>query len=1123
MERDRDRDRDRDRQRKRQREREEEAEGRGNIQYQSSEWVSEEREREKARERHTFGGEMDFVCDFQSCRMLSNAEEASVSSSSSESSSSPSKSVGKGKGVLFSAKLSTQRQVFAHPIHSSTFSDRGGEAKRSSVVACLSKDATLVVWNGDLGHTLYCENLVTNVPAFKGVSAKSFQSIALYDTWSNRGERGGGEEEGEKGKDKSCHKTPSGGFGLVLATDSDLYFLPNVCGSHQEVIHLAGKKIPGANKGFATMQIVDDGNALALMNTTGKANSSFAPPTSYLVLGCNNHTIKILCCRTHQVLTSLEFTKSSVPSIICSTQFVPIAPADLDRGASSKPADVSLFAAATDGNIGCWRMETSALSPSLTPSSAKKQKDYQAQGLFKLGKSGIFNCFVKPSSESQGIEINSGQNSPAVRSYSAFIAYAFAQDGYLHVLQCVDTSGKLVFGNKAVLLAKLSFISGDLKKVNVHCDFMSNDMFTLLVKSKQSKNAKPVEVQFLRVRFGRNAGGAELQKLKSFDLQKEMESPTNGAKPITASVSPMRRSPSLRGTKNGESDLKVHCLNATSRRVVIGTNIGMLSFTTILEEPKKMVTIALNQSTWVAYASAVSQQLAIERLNVAEQQGGAESPFLPVQRIGQQSFVQVPSEINLQDHGTAMEPSATRRFLSLHDKETKGLVLYAIVNTGEEISMIQLHDQMDQVTTFAWHALDDTRCVCIRSQKIQFLGISQHGDQSQPKLEVIAEMDANSILGAQALSLHKGPCLGVLSQCEKNKTLLKFTQWATGSSSVSSLSAEVENDLGNVCLSEFVFMEWSNVIHYKASGSSICFCAIGYNNCVLFLCYNGTSLSYSGKIVLDDPQGCLWQDTSLLINTVDGIYIAHVSGANPMKSRLIPTNVQPVHGLLDFKRLHVTSHIIGKFKLLHYSAGKIWCVSEQGQVFVAQLLNKVDRLKLELEVLHNVSLEDIPLTTEDKRKLFFYVCKSGRLGSFPSLLSYSSCKLDQVWGLYTYEPLKALCLAIHYIKEMIKDIDQGSVSLTMLGAQNMSDLLLAARKISTWIGSEEAVKRLDDCEEHIALSLKDENGGLGKKCSQAITDFILLQPPFKGEEDMDLPNAAGAKETYVKLVSNLNL
>ncbi|QDZ25862.1 hypothetical protein HOP50_19g84040 [Chloropicon primus] len=801
-------------------------------------------------------------------------------------------------------------------------------------------------------------------------------------------------------------------------------------------MRLMSNKSMGTSKSLASLGLT------RLPEVTGK-EQQVKLGANHAIVGCSDSSVKVIDCETLDVTFYLDFAKGSVPNMLCDAAFVP-ATSVLSTMASGKDMSFALFAAASDGNICSWLLTSEQLQAKRTqplgvrPSSA-----------FHVGKCGLFSCHVKRSpwqgAPHRGAEADDGNvESFDSTLYAPWHVYAFTQDGNLNIIRCVDERGRLVLGKGAqqaqTIIASLKFSTVNFakeKKISFRCEFVTDDVFGFTITSKQRSGQQ--QLQFSRISI--DGQKAELESLPPFELEKHLRKESAAA----AAAAGGDGCPSRR-TKGGKvEELKIHCLcrNGSFGGLAIGTSLGLTTLATRFEMKPRPLLISQNATDLIALKTNHGDRLALEHITCQApppQGGGRRGKIHSGMRRIQSVF---PNPVRDLDRNAKMEFSARRKFLSVLSSRDE-LFLYEVCGNG----LLQIDHSLGKVKDLAWNQKEERNlCVCCSTEfgpGIRFLSINTDSKQ----IEVIGDGEANG----EILSLGSGPCLAVVTRRD-GKENLEFVSWEQRRPWASG------TNLNGVDLPGYSFMEWSQP--QSGSSTAIQFCAIGYSNTLLILASQAGTMSYIGSLGVKGALGCLWEGECLFVNTQDAIFAAFLSSAaipKPLQSDTMPRKMQSTLGLIAYKSLtgdlpdfsaSISALCNGKFSMLSYSpGGTIWCTSEHDQVFAVDVIGLRDQLKIELEGSHfssYLSAVESKLTSEDKNEIFNFVCQRGLLARVPQILSYAGRKEEQIWGLYSYEKMKALQLCLHYIKGMATEYDGNTLrerSLTSFEA-----LLLTSKEI----------------------------------------------------------------------------
>ncbi len=819
--------------------------------------------------------------------------------------------------------------------------------------------------------------------------------------------------------------------------------------------------------------------------------------------------MRLISCHTLHVVQTLEFAKSSVPSMLCTAYPVPARSAaaggDAKTGAT-EASSFALFAAGVDGQICSWLLHAQPMDGA--GASALKQ----AHGTFKVGKAGLFDCFVKPTHGSD-VQVTESNRGIVSTLYCPHMAFAFAQDGKLNVVRCVDAGGALVLGkNKAQALASIMFTDNvDLlreKKLSMHCCFVSGDVFALCLTVKQKKKVSH-KVQFSRVLVGQN-GFAKVTRLEPFDAEGHMR-----AELSSRGGSPVKRSPSKRG--RGDSavpqDFKLHCLAGGPGRIGVGTNLGLATMSLTFPQTREALLLAENSQFATVLKLQSDAQLAIELVK-----GGSSSAHPCGCAKVAHGLVKLPSQIN----GSAvLDCSATRRFVSLHAKEDGLLLLYAAVfNQGGNMSLISVEHNLERVSHFAWHASDDLRCAFVGAAdgEIQFLGMRPSSDPSQPPrvhMQVLSEVDRST--HGQVASLRSGPCLAaVTSTGGDGGKQTQFFSWAGGSEERSAPLAAPS--LRGAHLPDCLFLEWSRKLNAAKPGGCPTFGCLGYHNAVLVLSFESGVVSFVGRLDIESPLGCLWEGSTLFVNTRSAVHVAFLSGSHfEGDCTSVPVRMRGVYGLIGLKSLpNAGINASGApFSLVSYASGRLLCAGDHGQYYALGHLGALNRLKVDLDFPERFasSLAEVgtALRAEEKLDLFYFAGQRGRLVA--SLLSYAPAKLEQIWGLYTYEPFTALQLSIHYLRATAGE-GGGAVCTPHFEAKFLA-LLRACRQIYERVRGDhaDAKAKVEECLSHICQQGESNGSGGGPPASAKLPVIRrCVEQAFGGSDTLALPEGVEAAQ-----------
>ena len=820
------------------------------------------------------------------------------------------------------------------------------------------------------------------------------------------------------------------------------------------------------------------------------------------------------------LVQTLAFAKSSVPSMLCGAQPIPVVQTSMSIVSVKKKDDddksesdwnaFALFAAGVDGHLCSWE-----LSKQLMERQIK-----QPSGSLKVGKVGLFDFFVKPVRGDQSGGAGASSSSSTF-SYPC-AAFAFAQDGNLHIIRCVDAEGKIVLGRTAPGQGTVTVNYANNvnllkeKKISMKCMFMSDDVFGLVLTTKQRKTQQ--QLQFTQVQMS-STGKVALKRLQSFNLR---------------NPSPPKRSPSSKKSKSDAIELKVYSLSSsTSGRMIIGTNYGLVAMRSCLNTASSSVVLYSTDQAATVVTMRNDTHLVIEQVIMPSHANAIQ--YCP-KNI--QNHVALPSAMmeGMGLKNVILDYSASGKFLSVISMESHILGLYAFVQDQEgKLALIPIEHQLGSVHHFAWHPSDDCTFAYVGpSHCVQFVNISAGSESAdsnmmQPRFEVnVVAQDQETTTPASpiVLSLAKGPCLGIMvRERGESKEELKFLPWDDPSNGEG--FAIKQGNLDGVYLPDHIFMKWSSAVHF-ATGDSVSFCAIGFSNAVVMLAFNSNSrqISFLGHLKFDSPLGCLWHGTTLFVNTESHVYVAFFSGAQPIKASSVPVKMRGVHGLIDVKC--VTEYSTGalsqgRYSMLSYCGGRILCATDHRQIFALDILNTLDRLKVEAESNHFLDCltrMENALTTKDKQELFYFLCQKRNLANFPRMLSYAPSKLEQAWGLYMSEPLKALQLIIHYMRAIINEACQNEAALTKAFQWKLDTFLCTCKQMYHLIKDDfsDAKEKVEQCLMDIChernTSTQNKNGS--KKCRKAVVECIVRT--FGNEEEpIQLPESAMAKDGRAEL------
>lgn len=867
-------------------------------------------------------------------------------------------------------------------------------------VACVTKDNALLCWEGSGSNLILSVHLPSlDKSSFK--SSASMKGIQMYDRSEDR--RGGGSE-------------------VALLTDHDLVFVRDDrlgarAGTSEQKTrtrHLSNKAM-GTGKALASLGIVRPHS----LSPEGRLRFGDA----LAVVGCGDSTVKVVHCGTLAVALSLDFAKSSVPSMLCGSRLVPARSA-ITEGTSAS----ALFAASSDGHICSW-----LLDPEHLAGAANRPKPVSARPScsFKIGKAGILGCEIGRSPGACAPV----EGDPTPSLYGQWLAYAFTKDGKLSVIRCVDGGGRLVLGKGVqqdqAVLATIDISSGvnfsKEKKLEFHCALLQGGVLAFTASSAKQRKSGPQRVNFSKVRV--EAGDPpRLEPMAAFEVERALRGEARAA-----------------GKKSSQKEeFRVLAMAAAvgGGGLVIGTSAGWAALTGRFSGTSTPAVISGGGGgLTILRSKRKGGGLDLERIQPASAAAQKGDGVVRACARAVQTFCEVPGVEGL--GGADLQFSPSRRFLRI----LSGGCLHAFAVSSSGLHPIA--HSLGRVDQFAWCDLDESVCACSSQGQVRLLRISLDG-----RIEVTGSLEAATAAGGVS-SLSGGPRLGVTcSSSGDAPSRLDFYTWRG--------ERAVGENLEGAVLPEPAFVEWNRI-----EPGFPRLCAVGYSNAIVILALSRSGVCHLGSVPVSvsQPVSCLWRfGGCLLVGTSEEIFAAYVSAAESQGEEAglltIPPEMRPRQGLCERASLtdqdpnfaDAAAAIGGPYSLLWSGEGSVWCSSADGDVFAVDLahLSVLDRLKTELgspEFPALLERAQGSLSAEDRKNLICHVSRLGLVASNPQVLGFASTKAEQIWALYASDRAKALQLAIHYVTGAAEAHGSHGSSVPQRSLREFRDLLGVSREV----------------------------------------------------------------------------